>query len=105
MDEIYTSVIFSERQDLCSDEGFSNELIGLKRRAESLSLDEDESLNFSSLREKSSINKKDNVLYSCEIEGCNKTYSQKYRLLIHQRTHVSELSINCRLDRGKALCM
>lgn len=27
--------------------------------------------------------------YICNLENCGKSYSQRYRLLIHQRTHVS----------------
>lgn len=27
-------------------------------------------------------------VFSCKIENCDKVYTQRYRLLIHQRTHV-----------------
>src|SRR4051812_32031691 len=31
-----------------------------------------------------------NVIFECRRRGCGKTYSQKYRLVIHMRTHVKK---------------
>ncbi len=90
MSDLFRAIKTAE-EELETSKDSESELLGIKRVSSLNYIKTDDNstryLNtLSSLSNETKINKNN---YPCKLNGCNKTYSQKYRLLIHQRTHVN----------------
>lgn len=66
---------------------------GLNSDVNSLCIDESE---FSGKKIRSDLRE----IYPCNHMGCKKSYSQKYRLEIHKRTHVNFYFLFFRLEKN-----